>query len=408
MISDRFVAAVVVVFVALAGAACGGAPPAVDLDGYTWGQVSDEAPWGARAGLRVVEHDDALFVLGGRTPRDSTIPGDSDIHGDVWRSDDGGVTWNLLHDGLGDDDWPARAYFQAAVKDGEIFVIGGQDYGLTDNPFCELLEQGMEPPPWIDYDPDAPCPEFLPTSAFFNDVWASADGIEWEQRTAAAPWTGRAGLSAVTLGDHLYVLGGSQNDDASLIGPSGPTRIYYNDVWRSVDGTDWEQMTDAAPWDPRAGASVVAHEGELWLFGGEVGFVCEPLPDCEPPYFNDVWRSADGAEWTLVTASAGWSPRPGHQCEVVRAGFVCFGGFGLIENPIDVWSSPDGETWTLVEGAPWNAAGPEEARYDFDSIAVGAPGAERILTVGGDRETFDFDDPDNWTRVDDDVWSFGP
>ena len=28
--------------------------------------------------------------------------------------------------------------------------------------------------------------------------------------------------------------------------------------------------------------------------------------------------------------------------EIVRDGFVCFGGFGLIENPIDVWSSPNG------------------------------------------------------------------
>ena len=29
-----------------------------------------------------------------------------------------------------------------------------------------------------------------------------------------------------------------------------------------------------------------------------------------------------------------------------------------------------------------------------------------VITVGGDRETFDFDDPENYLRVDDDVWLF--
>ena len=94
-----------------------------------------------------------------------------------------------------------------------------------------------------------------------------------------------------------------------------------------------------------------------------------------------------------MSEAAAWSPRPGHQCEVVRDTFVCFGGFGLIENPIDVWASPDGANWTLLDTAPWNATSPDEARYDFDSIAIGEPGQERILTVGGDRETFDFEDP---------------
>ena len=79
--------------------------------------------------------------------------------------------------------WPARAYFQAVVKDGAIYVLGGQDFGLEENPFCALLDQGLEPPPGLGIDPDAPCPEFIPTSQFFNDVWRSTDGVNWEQLT---------------------------------------------------------------------------------------------------------------------------------------------------------------------------------------------------------------------------------
>ena len=61
-----------------------------------------------------------------------------------------------------------------------------------------------------------------PTSNFFNDVWRSVDGIEWEQMTDAAPWAGRAGLSAAVLGGAIYVFAGSQNDDSSIIGAGGP------------------------------------------------------------------------------------------------------------------------------------------------------------------------------------------
>jgi len=372
-----------------------------------WTEVNDAAPWEARAGLRVLERDGALFLLGGRTPNQSTLPGDSRIWSDVWRSDDRGATWTEILDTDGSQ-WAPRAYFQAVTHRNEFFVLGGQDYGLQENPFCALLEQGVEPPPGLGIDPDAPCPEFLPTSQFFNDVWTSTDGVSWSELTSAAPWDARAGLSAAVLGDHIYVLGGSQNDDSSIIGAGGPARIYYNDVWRSADGAEWELMTDAAPWEPRAGGAVVVLDNYLYLLGGEDSFVCEPLPDCEPPYFNDVWRTLDGQTWELVTAEAGWSPRPGHVCKLLDDQIVCFGGFGLIENPLDVWTSPDGATWTEVDSMVWNASSSEQAKYDFDAVSFNATAElpASIMTFGGDRETFDFDDPQNYLRIDNDVWQF--
>jgi hypothetical protein len=405
---------ITVLALALTAAACADPPgepgQAVDLPSYRWTLAADDAPWGGRAGLQVVDLDGTLFIIGGRTPRPSTIPGDSDIWADVWRSTDEGRTWEPIGGGLSDNPvpWPARAYFQAVIKDGTIFVVGGQDFGLEPNPFCELLEQGLKPPPGLGIDPDAPCPEFLPTSRFFNDVWASTDGIAWEERTADAPWAGRAGLSVVALGDDLFVLGGSRNDDASLIGPSGPEREYFNDVWRSADGAEWELLAEAAPWEPRAGAALVAHRGAMWLFGGEAGFTCEPVATCTPPYFNDVWRSTDGSEWTLVSPSSAWSPRPGHQCEVLGDEFVCFGGFGLQANPTDAWYSADGVTWSELPEPPWAAGTADDIRYDFASITIETDAGPAILTVGGDRETFDFDDPENHLRIEDDVWLLAP
>lgn len=50
-----------------------------------------------------------------------------------------------------------------------------------------------------------------------------------------------------------------------------------------------------------------------------------------------------------------------------------------------------------------------QLKYDFDIIVTDAYGldpAPAIFTFGGDRETFDFDDPENYLRIDDDIWKF--
>ena len=358
-----------------AGSPTTAVPATPALDSYQWSTVVDGAPSGGRAGLRVVELGDSLFVMGGRTPRNSPIPGDSDLWGDVWRSDDGGATWtNVVPNGQA---WPARAYFQAVTMGDAMYVMGGQNFAF-------------------------------PASTFFNDVWRSTDGASWQELTPAAPWQGRAGLMAASLNGALYVFGGSTNDDTAVVGPAGPTRIYFNDVWRSTDGVTWEETTSAAPWSPRAGGAVVVRDGELYLLGGEKGFVCSPQPNCVPPYFNDVWKTSDGVNWVQVTPAAPWSPRPGHQCELLEGTIVCFGGFGQTENPVDMWTSQDGATWEKLPQAPWNATGPTAIRYDFDSTTAptGPDGSVAIITVGGDRETFDFSDPQNYLRVDDDVWTF--
>lgn len=365
---------------------------------FDWSVITDTAPWGGRAGLQAVRLDGALYVLGGRTPRPPQfppIPGDSDIWGDVWRSEDDGATWTRILETNDATHWPARAYFQALKKGGQMYVLGGQNFRLIPNPACP--------------DPRAGCAPFISASDFFDDVWRSSDGINWQSLTDSAGWSGRAGLMAATFKGRLFVFGGSRNDDSSIIG-GPPQRLYFNDVWSSTDGATWRKVLDHAPWSPRAGGAVTVKDGWLYLLGGEAGFLCAPQP-CQLPYYNDVWRTRDGVTWELVTAAAGWSPRPGHQCVTLGNRIVCFGGFGLPVNPVDMWSSRTGSDWTRLPDAPWNATSPDGAKYDFDALVVPAGPNRRgsaILTFGGDRETFDFTDPLNYLRVDDEVWRYAP
>ena len=159
----------------------------------------------------------------------------------------------------------------------------------------------------------------------------------------------------------------------------------------------------------------------MYMLGGEDGFVCNPFTPRCPPYFNDVWKSKDGRHWVQVTEAAGWSPRPGHQCEVLFGKFICFGGFGLSQdptmpfkpsNPVDIWASNNGADWIQLGGSaspPWNAAGPEDIKYDFAAFPVywvNGRFQPSIFTFGGDRETFDPTDFLGFQKVDNDVWQF--
>ena len=353
---------------------------------FKWELINEEAAWDARAGLQVVYLNNSFYLMGGRTPIDPQIvpvPGASTLWADVWQSKDMGESWQKILDSDINGHWAPRAYFQAVTKEKYMYVIGGQDFNIINNP-----------------DPGGP--PLIPVSQFFNDVWRSRDGMSWEQMTPDAGWDGRAGLSCVVFKGEIYVLGGSKNDDSSIIGPEGPQRIYFNDVWKSRDGKSWQLLTENAGWAPRAGGIAAVKNGYLYMIGGEAGFVGFP-----PPYFNDVWRSRNGRDWELVTANADWIARPGHQCLVAQDQFILFGGFGF-PNPMDMWTSKDGADWELLDAKPWNAFSPEEIKYDFDAVAVPQQYGHQpvIYTFGGDRETFDFTDPANYLRVDNDVWRF--
>jgi hypothetical protein len=371
--------------------------------------------WEPRAGLEAAELHNRLFVIGGRTP----IPNAgfaSIIQGDVWASDDLGRTWSpMLIDPADQLFWPNRAYHEVVTSGSYMYLMGGQNFASG--------------------PPTGPCTNF---SVFFNDVWRSSDGANWESLAAnagtAAPdrWPARAGHSAVSFKGKLWVMGGSQGDDVSI---GGCGRTVFNDVWYSSDGREWHEATADIDkddpeliWRPRAGAALVVKGGWMYIVGGEKAFL--PSPANPAPYYNDVWRSKDGAKWERVTGEGGaaWSPRPGHGCAVLANHFVCFGGYGPAGNPSDIWVSKNGANWTQVSTSPWNNDPGEicvpdvpevtcdNIRYDFDILPVtGGRHAAKpsIFTFGGDRELFPvpplFSVPsDNWKRIENDVWRYGP
>ena len=413
---------------------------------WSWEEVNNNANWSPRAGLQVLNHQDQFFLFGGRTPLGPNItpvPGASIIHGDVWSSSDKGVTWERILESNPTppgfppnpnltSHWANRSYFQALNKGDEMFIIGGQDFNIITVPNPDFPDNCPEAP--FPGAPNPPCEPTMqvPFSQFFNDVWKSSDGINWSriidnqiispEEPNPTHWVGRAGLSAVVFNDYIYVMGGSVNDDTAIVS-GAPARQYFNDVWRSSDGSSWEKVNNA-PWAPRAGGIAVVKDNYMYMIGGEEGFTCpfdpnypptEQPPCLDPPYFNDVWRTQNGVDWELVTDDAPWVARPGHQVVVAQNRLVLFGGFGLgpdnginPANPMDIWISNNGNNWKKVSDSPWNANDSSEIKYDFDAVVVNGEGnnSDMIFSFGGDRETFNFFDPFNYLNVDNDVWKF--
>ena len=194
-------------------------------DGKTWMLVNKDrpVPWGPRALHYTVVHDGKIWVIGGQTVP-QFAKGDEVFYRDVWTTTDG-IDWTEVKPK--EPFWPQRGMIGgSAVFKGRIWIFGGGTY-------------------------DTPK---IPTRKYFNDVWSSADGITWEQHTAAAPWVPRQYHDVAVWDDRLWVLEGF----------SGANR---NDVWHSADGVTWHEVPKT-PWAPRHAASVFVHDGSLWMVAG--------------------------------------------------------------------------------------------------------------------------------------------
>src|SRR5688572_20610080 len=81
----------------------------------------------------------------------------------------------------------------------------------------------------------------------------------YHQVLDSAPWSARYGLGLAVFQERLWVIGGSRTlHDGDQI----------NDVWSSADGLEWRQELASAPWQPRWNHALFAFASKLWVIGG--------------------------------------------------------------------------------------------------------------------------------------------
>lgn len=180
-----------------------------------------------------------------------------------------------------------------------------------------------------------------------RDVWSSVDGRQWKLVTQEAPWRHSDLPMSIAFRDKMWIMGGWYNGRL-------PEHSASHSVWASTDGVQWQQVTEAAAWTPRLAAAIVEFRGRMWLLGGTEDYYFGD----EKSLKNDVWSSADGKQWRLETANAGWPPRAYHQAAVLNGRIYVFGGGNYVpayHAKNDVWSSSDGVRWTCeTKAAGWS------------------------------------------------------
>lgn len=207
-------------------------------NGMQWDLQTDSAAWTPRCASAVVEFKGKLWLLGGI--EDYYFGTDKSLKNDVWYSSNG-KDWSQA---TADAGWSPRAYHQAAVLNGKIYVFGGGNY--------------------------------VPQYQAYNDVWSSEDGVTWEQVSAAAPWQARLWFSSVVYRERIWVIGGWSNNP------------YKNhaDVWSTKDGKNWEQLKSDIIWKERHEPSAFVFKDKIWVAGGMT-----------PPLVNDVWSLKLPKDW---------------------------------------------------------------------------------------------------------------
>lgn len=273
---------------------------------YRWQAVTLKAPFAARDGAGALVFNNRMWLLGGWNPGDK-VHFPTNCNSEVWSSTDGSA-WRLE---LPKAPWEPRHTAGYAVYKGRMWIIGG-----------DAIQRHYQ-----------------------NDVWSSGDGIHWEQVTDRVPWGPRVLHYTVAFKDRIWVMGGQ-----TLPQFAPAKEVFFNDVWSTKDGKDWTRVVEHAPWACRGmiGGAVV-FKGRMWILGG--GTYDTPQTPARK-FYNDVWSTADGVNWERHVKHAPWHPRQYHEVAVFDDRMWVLEGWNL-GNRNDVWYSENGTDWQELPNTPW-------------------------------------------------------
>jgi hypothetical protein len=221
------------------------------------------------------------------------------------------------------------------VYDGNVFLFEGykkmEDGTYYSTSDVHVSSDGVN---WKLINPDPPFNPYSAYIAFNGWMWAfehrayrSKDGIEWED--AGPTPLGRGGRITL-LNSRLYWTSGSE-------------------IYASDDGLSWQLLLEDCPWEARVWPALQTMNGKLWLFGGAGN------PNTTTPYYyNDVWSSSDGINWELEIEHAAFPGRYWFGSHVFDNKLWVLGGYSYYDdilgapfegNRKDVWYSEDGIHW---------------------------------------------------------------
>lgn len=357
-------------------------------DGELWLEHTLGGFYGPRYSHAMTSHNGKLYSTGGVASENNTSA--EQYKSDVWTSEDG-LNWTLVQD--------SHPSFRAR---------GGHNLLSVDNKLCQIGGYGRlvygtasgYRDPFTVTNPD-PAGSVFHVILFnrygvFGDITCSIDGGEvWSEVVPSTDeyFDEREGFASVYFNNKIWIIGGNFND------------AYFADIWSTDAVENWDEQLDlysfgayfteftevsnAAPFGARTGHAVTIHNGELYLSAGK---------NSEGFYLDDLWKSSDGENWTLVNANMGeMDKRAFHQMLSFDGKLWIIAGRANYHETLvfeettvyeanDIWVSEDnGLSWSQVtENASF------EQRQNFQAVVhngslfiTGGTGGDGYVTVQG-------------------------
>jgi len=168
---------------------------------------------------------------------------------------------------------------------------------------------------------------------WFNDIWSSEDGIDWQIEAQNAAFSARSDFQLVEYGENLYLIGGNEG--------SG-TRGAYNfkwDVWQSSDGTNWELLVSEAPFLFGEIGKAIVFNDKLYVFADD---------------FNtrktNIFGTRDGISWNIEQQTPLFDAIALYELYVKDEKLFLFGGYEYPSSDNinqSIYSTSDGVNWQI-------------------------------------------------------------
>jgi len=162
----------------------------------------------------------------------------------------------------------------------------------------------------------------------YGDIWKSADGTNWTNVHAVAPFGLIPEHETLVYDNKMFVIAGNRT--------TGNT-----EVWSTINGTDWIQETTNA-FSGRAGQKGIVFNDAMYIVGGE---------DIAGRKLNEIWTSTNGSSWTQVN----FIHFPGRNAHTVNVYdnkvWVIGGKDASIDFNSEIWYSENMSDWTIYTGS---------------------------------------------------------
>jgi hypothetical protein len=263
--------------------------------------------------------DNAMALFNGKIwsvgGENSYTSGPFIVSSDVWSSDNG-VNWASVTSNV----FEARRGHSLTVFDNKLWLIGGVTNSST---YLDDIWYSEDGTTWVEATPTTPYfGEVYYHNAFvFNSklyviagsganasVWSSINGLEWTLETSNA-FPNRNYAKTVIFGGDIYIIGGLSVSNVGL-----------NEIWKSADGINWSEVITSAPlFGARVNHTATVYNDKVWVIAGrEAGTLS---------IYGDIWYSSNMEDWEEYEDIEGGGGIYSHVTLLYNDALWVFGGY---------------------------------------------------------------------------------